>query len=126
MKANLDFHFRAFDTAAIPLPASVPLEPVTLFTAPGGADPSVGTEVETELMDWLAAQPDLLAVLLGQVGLSGRTVFDTNVVTPFYRNHKEGEIDLIAIQEGSPPSAVAFREALPSSEGRRRRMGCSR
>lgn len=109
MKASLNFYFRAFDTVVIPLAASGPLEPVTLFSAPEGADPSVGTEGETELMDWLASQPDLLAVLLGQLGFSGRIVFDTNVVTPFYRNHKEGEIDLVAIKEGSPQSAIAFQ-----------------
>ncbi|HXJ41328.1 MAG TPA: hypothetical protein VNH18_18750 [Bryobacteraceae bacterium] len=59
-------------------------------------------------MEWFANQPDLLAVLLSQVGLGGRIVFDTNVISPFFRNQKEGEIDLIAIPEGEPRLATAF------------------
>lgn len=109
MKSRLNFYFRVFDTTAIPLPASAAPDPVTLFATPEASDPSVSTEGEIDLMDWLARQPDLLAVLLAQVCLSGRTVFDTNVVSPFYRNHKEGEIDLVAIPERAPQSAIAFQ-----------------
>jgi len=109
LKSRLKFYFRAFDSASIPLPASACVEPVEFFSAGEDEEASVDSEGEIALMNWLAAQPDFLAVLLAQVGLSGKIVFDTNVVKPFFRSNEVGEVDLVAIPEGAPKSAVAFQ-----------------
>src|SRR5579885_3420928 len=74
------------------------------------AGPSLNESDETATLRFMSRRPDLLSLLLGQLGLRGQVCIDVGVRRPFLPRHgRRGDIDFLAIPKAEVRRTVAIQ-----------------
>ena len=107
MRTQIDFRFSLFRHFSV-RPEQLDVERIDILHS-DRAGRSLDEIEEIPTLRWLQSRPELLELLLGQVGLSGHVCSDVQVTQPFLPRNKRGDIDLIAIPAEEPRCAVAFQ-----------------
>jgi hypothetical protein len=107
LRSNVPFRFHLFRNLFVPEERFG--EPFIEMFAAGQAGPSIDKTDEMGALRWIASRPDLLPLLLGQIGFSGAVSVGVSVTEPFLPRYRGGDIDLLAIPEKDPRCTVAFQ-----------------
>jgi hypothetical protein len=106
MKTHVPFRFHLFSQVFVPFQSE--LTGID-FYRPTEIGPSLDGVGEIPALRWLARRPDLMQLILGQLGLRGRVCLDVEVTEPFLPRYNAGDIDLLAVPERDPRLAIAFQ-----------------
>jgi hypothetical protein len=106
VKTHIPFRFLLFSEVSVPsLSELTGID----FYRPSEIGPSLDDVGEIPILKWLVRRPDLMQLILGQLGFRGRVCLDVEVTKPFQPRHRAGDIDLLAVPERDPRLAVAFQ-----------------
>jgi hypothetical protein len=106
VKTHIPFRFHLFSEVSVPsLSELTGID----FYRPSEIGPSLDDVGEIPILKWLVRRPDLMQLILGQLGFRGRVCLDVEVTKPFQPRHRAGDIDLLAVPERDPRLAVAFQ-----------------
>ena len=86
LKPKVAFRFHVYRNNFIPTERLT--EPLIELLAPGQPGSSLDETGEVAALKWMANRPDLLPLLLGQIGLGGVTCADVGVTELSLANYK--------------------------------------
>lgn len=108
LKATVRFRFRLFRNLFIPQ-EHLTRNSIDVFAASGNNITSIDKTHEMATLRWLTTRPELLEMLLAEMGLKGRVGVDVGISDPFLPRYGHGDIDLLAVPANDPRYAVAVQ-----------------